>query len=207
MPAPPCMDAAVPDDTAYDQLQLLCLRESGAATELLKGTRALNLRTPELSALAADMLEAQRVFVCALGRWTEHTAGPAARRLAGTLGALRGARRGGAARPRPALGRRRHGPLGGRRRRGDAAAAAGARAAALVRRSTPSTSSSQTSPTTSRAPCAGRRGGHRSTRSAAPCRSAPRPSTRASRPRGPWRNSSSTPSVRRTVEDICNIHL
>ena len=77
MPAPPCMDAAVPDDTAYDQLQLLCLRESGAATELLKGTRALNLRTPELSALAADMLEAQRVFVCALGRWTEHTAGPA----------------------------------------------------------------------------------------------------------------------------------
>ena len=38
------MDAAVPDDTAYDQLQLLCLRESGAATELLKGTRALNLR-------------------------------------------------------------------------------------------------------------------------------------------------------------------
>ena len=56
MPAPPCMDAAVPDDTAYDQLQLLCLRESGAATELLKGTRALNLRTPELSALAADML-------------------------------------------------------------------------------------------------------------------------------------------------------
>ena len=85
MPAPPCMDAAVPDDTAYDQLQLLCLRESGAATELLKGTRALNLRTPELSALAADMLEAQRVFVCALGRWTEHTAGPAARRLAGKL--------------------------------------------------------------------------------------------------------------------------
>ena len=79
------MDAAVPDDTAYDQLQLLCLRESGAATELLKGTRALNLRTPELSALAADMLEAQRVFVCALGRWTEHTAGPAARRLAGKL--------------------------------------------------------------------------------------------------------------------------
>ena len=59
MPAPPCMEASVPDDTAYDQLQLLCLRESGAATELLKGTRALNLRTPELSALAADMLEAQ----------------------------------------------------------------------------------------------------------------------------------------------------
>ena len=85
MPAPPCMDAAVPDDTAYDQLQLLCLRESGAATELLKGTRALNLRTPELSALVQDMLEAQRVFVCALGRWTEHTAGPAARRLAGKL--------------------------------------------------------------------------------------------------------------------------
>ena len=85
MPAPPCMDAAVPDDTAYDQLQLLCLREAGAATELLKGTRALNLRTPELSALVQDMLEAQRVFVCALGRWTEHTAGPAARRLAGKL--------------------------------------------------------------------------------------------------------------------------
>ena len=85
MPAPPCMEAAVPDDTAYDQLQLLCLRESGAATELLKGTKALNLRTPELSALVQDMLEAQRVFVCALGRWTEHTAGPAARRLAGKL--------------------------------------------------------------------------------------------------------------------------
>ena len=82
MPAPPCMESVVPDDTAYDQLQLLCLRESGAATELLKGTKALNLRTPELSALVQDMLEAQRVFVCALGRWTEHTAGPAARRLA-----------------------------------------------------------------------------------------------------------------------------
>ena len=123
MPAPPCMDAAVPDDTAYDQLQLLCLRESGAATELLKGTRALNLRTPELSALAADMLEAQRVFVCALGRWTEHTAGPAARRLAcspAPPGARRAARRGrdlpfGAA----ATG------LGGRRRRGDAAGRGG----------------------------------------------------------------------------------
>ena len=34
------MDAAVPDDTAYDQLQLLCLRESGAATELLKAIPA-----------------------------------------------------------------------------------------------------------------------------------------------------------------------
>ena len=33
------MESVVPDDTAYDQLQLLCLRESGAATELLKGFR------------------------------------------------------------------------------------------------------------------------------------------------------------------------
>ena len=55
------MESVVPDDTAYDQLQLLCLRESGAATELLKGTKALNLRTPELAALTADMLEAQRL--------------------------------------------------------------------------------------------------------------------------------------------------
>ena len=196
MPAPPCMDSAVPDDTAYDQLQLLCLRESGAATELLKGTKALNLRTPELSALVQDMLEAQRVFVCALGRWTEHTAGPAARRLAGKLA--------GVSEALDAAARRGRDLPSGAAATGlwaDAADAATRRARAPRRSCGPSTrwtSSSPTSPTTSRAPCAGRRGGRRSTRSAAPCRSAPRPSTRASRPRGPWRNSSSTPSVRRT---------
>ena len=134
MPAPPCMESVVPDDTAYDQLQLLCLRESGTATELLKGTKALNLRTPELAALTADMLEAQRVFVCALGRWTEHTAGPAARRLAGKLAgvseALDAAARRGRDLPSGAAA------TGLWADAADAAtrrAAAGARAAALVR--------------------------------------------------------------------------
>ena len=75
MPAPssphdrPSHESNADNHTAYDQLILLCLREAGAATELLRGTKGLGLSSPEAQALASDMLEAQRDFVCALALW------------------------------------------------------------------------------------------------------------------------------------------
>lgn len=130
----PSHESNADNHTAYDQLILLCLREAGAATELLRGTKGLGLSSPEAQALASDMLEAQRDFVCALALWDRADDAQAATRLAKKLvGVSEGvdalARRG---RDLPS------GALGADLWAGAADeatrhAAAGARAAALVR--------------------------------------------------------------------------